>query len=399
MKKIAALSLGILLFSAAPPASAAVLMAEEELTIVIPLEDDTYAAGGIVNIQETIEGDLFLAGGEVTMKGDVEQDLILVGGEITLGGSIGDDVRIGGGQITISSTIEDDLIVFGGEITITENANILGDVRIYGGDIVIDGTIEGDLQVRGGSLKVSGTIGGDADMRADTLRFSGNVDGNAIVASKDLNISNTAYFQQDVHYWQPEGLYYFAGATVQGSTEYDESLAFQPFDDVKQTALDVFRTGLIAIAGYGLLSASFFILLMILATRNYFVDGAKRLQKAPGMSLWYGFLYLLVTPFIALVFCITIIGIPIGLFIGVLYLFSIYFAYALTGILLAKWVQVKYQKKWSTLIFFLASVGMYVLLRIVTLIPVVGTLAVLILTLMMFGALMHTEYHKYLKVR
>lgn len=398
MKKFIPLTIGLLFLSAAIPASAAFLMAEEELTIVIPLEDDTYAAGGMVNVSEDVGGDLFLAGGEVTVKSDIEQDLTIAGGDVTIGGSVGDDMRVLGGSITITSTVGDDLIVLGGEVTISEGATIQGDVRVFGGDLDIQGDIEGSLQAYGGNLKVSGTIEEDADMRAETIRFSGRVNGNTILSSSDLNISNTSYFQQDVHYWQPGGLYYFGGATVQGKAEYDESLAFKAADELRQTAFDAFRAGLIAIAGYGLLSASFFILLMILITKTYFSDGAKRLQKAPIMSLWYGFLYLLVTPFVVLAFFITIIGIPIGLFIGVMYVFSIFFAKALTGILLAQWVQIRYQKKWKTLYFFLASVGMYVLLRIVGLVPIIGSLAVIAVTLMMFGALGHTEYQKYKKV-
>ena len=399
MKKFLSPILGVLLLGVAAPVSADFLMAEEELTIVIPLNDDTYAAGGIVNVQEDIEGDLFVVGGEVTVQGDIEQDLTVAGGELNISGAVGDDLRIAGGQVTVSSTVVDDLILFGGDLTIAEGAIIQGDVRMYGGDLVIDGTIEGSLHTYGGSVKVSGTVGGDADIRGDVVRFSGRVEGNTILSSKDLKISNTAYFQQDVHYWQPQGLYYFGSATVQGKTEYDESLALGMPGELRQTAFDAFRAGLIAIAGYSLLSASFFILLMILLTKTYFMDGAKRLQKAPMMSLWYGFLYLIAAPFVVLAFFITIIGIPIGLFLGVLYIFSLAFAKALTAILLAEWIQVRYQKKWKTFFFFLASVGVYVVLRVVSLVPVVGSIAVVVLMLMMFGALGHTELEKFKKVR
>ena len=399
MKKISSFALGVLLFASAAPAYASFLMAEEELTIVIPLNDDTYAAGGMVNVQEDVGGDLFIAGGEVSIKSDIEQDLIVVGGDVTIGGSIGDDMRVAGGDVTITSTVRDDLIVFGGDVTIAESATIEGDLRIFGGNVTIDGTVEGDIQARAGRIKFAGSVGGDADIRSEELRFNGDVKGNSILSSTDLHIGNTASFAQDVHYWQPEGAYYFAGATVQGKTILDESLAFKSADKVKQTAFDLFSAGLIAIAGYTLLSATLFILLIILLTKTYFADGAKRLKKSPGTSLWYGFLYLIATPFVVLFFCITIIGIPIGLFLGVMYVFSLFFAKALTGILLAKWIELRRQKKWGTFRFFITSVGVYALLRIVSLIPIIGTFIVIILMLMMFGALGHTEYQKYKKVR
>jgi len=397
MKKTAALWLGLFLFVPVS-ASASFLFAEEDLTIVIPLNDDTYAAGGTVVVQEDVDGDLYLAGGDVTVKGTVKQDLIVAGGDVTLGGTIGDDARILAGKVFITSTVEDDLIILGGDVTLLEGSHVKGDVRVLGGDVVVDGMVDGNLHVRGGSLKFSGSIGGDVDVRTETLRFNGHTAGNAVLAAKDFNISNTAHFEQDVHYWQPEGVYYFAGATVEGKSAYDEDLALKAFDSVKKTALDVFKAGLIAIAGFSLLSASLLIFLMILTTKTYFVDGANRLKKAPGLSLWYGFLYLLVTPVIALAFCATIIGIPIGLFIAVLYLFTVFYAHAFASVLYAKWLQLRYKKNWSTFRLFLASVGIYVLLRVVSLIPLLGTFAISLLVLMMFGALAHTEYVKYKKV-
>lgn len=399
MKKFVLLSLPLFFFSFAAPANAAFFMAEEELTVVIPLNDDTYIAGGMVQIEEYIEGDLFLAGGEVTMKADVEQDLLILGGEMSLSGEVGDDMRVAGGKITLSSEIGDDLMIFGGEVTIAESATIYGDVRIFGGEVVVNGAIEGDLYVRGGSVKIDSEVEGDIDVRAESLRFSGEVGGNATLAAKDLHISNTALFEQDVHYWQPEGEYYFAGATVQGLAEYDEALSFEAIDSVKQTAGELFIAGIVAIAGYALLSSALIILILILATKTYFTDAAKRLQKAPGVSLWYGVLYLLVTPFIALFFLISVIGMPVGLFIGAMYIFSIVFARPLAAVLFTRWIQLKYDKKWKTPLFFVFSVCMYVGLRILSIVPLIGSLLSLISMLMMFGALGHTEYQKYKKVR
>lgn len=399
MKRAAFLSALLLAATLPLSASAAVLMAEEELTIVIPLDDDTYAAGGTVSLQESIEGDLFIAGGEMSIQGSIEEDLVALGGDIAIGGPVGDDVRILGGNVTITSSIGDDLIIVGGEVTVAESAEIGGDVHVYGGTAVIDGAVGGNLLIRSGTAKVSGEIAGDADVRADTVRFSASVQGNAILSSNDLKIQNTAYFAQDVHYWQPQGPYYFAGATVQGKAEYDESLSYQALDEMKKTAGEAFAAGLLAIAGYNLLSSALLILILVLVTKTYFVDGAKRLQKEPLLSLWYGFLYLLVTPFIALFFCLTVIGIPIGLFIGVLYLFTVFFAKPFTAVLLAKWVQLHYEKKWGALLLFLAAVGFYVVLRILVLVPLVGSMVVLVATLMMFGALSHTEYQKFMKVR
>jgi len=380
-------------------AFAATFRVEEELSIVLPIRDDLYAAGGSVVIKEPVGGDLILGGGEVTLKARVDQDVIIAGGDITIDSTVGDDVRIIGGSVQINGSIGDDLIVIGGDVEITGDSVIKGDLNVYGGNILIDGTVRGNLRAGGGRVVLLGTVGGDIDIRSDELSMGGQALGDAILAAKVLEVSPDASFIGDVRYWQPEGSYDFGETSIRGEAIYDESIALEAFDEVKQTALGAFKIALFGIAGFNLLSSALVILLMILLTRTYFSAAAKRLHKKPWLSLLYGFLYIMLTPMIVLLFIISFIGIPIGLFIFIMYIFTLFFAKAFTAPVLAKWLEQKYKKKWGFWPFFLSSIGIYIAMKFIALIPIIGWLVVWLSILFAFGAMMHTEWEKYKKVR
>ncbi len=106
----------------------------------------------------------------------------------------------------------------------------------------------------------------------------------------------------------------------------------------------------------------------------------------------YGLLYFVVVPFIATLLLITIIGLPIAVFIFLSYGFAIFFAKPLTALVLAKWTEQKYKKKWGKPLFFFVSVGIYILLKLISLVTIVAWITVLAVVLIAFGALIETKF-------
>ena len=121
-------------------------------------------------------------------------------------------------------------------------------------------------------------------------------------------------------------------------------------------------------------------------------------MKTPWKCLLYGFLYFVLLPVIAIVFLITIIGFPIALLLFAMYGFVIFFAKPLTALVLARWTELYYKKKWGKVTIFFVSIGLYVLLKLIGLVPVVGWIIVLLLILLAFGALLETKIEKWKKI-
>jgi len=392
------LLIAILFALPAFPAEAAIWEAAEELSLTIPVSDDLYAAGGIVLIDKGVRGDLVAAGGEVTIRGTVEDDLNVLGGRLYLEGDVGDDARIVGGEITIDGAVGDDLIVAGGKVRISDSAVIKGDAVVTGGELIVDGTIRGNLLVRGGDISISGSVKGDADIRSQNLRLDGEISGNAILVAETIHLSKDASFAGDIRYWVPEGAFDFAGALRTGTSTFDKELQLPDFDVSAKVGTGL-KAGLLALIGYSLFAAAFIILILILITKNYFKDTAKVLKETPWKSVLIGFLYFALLPIVALLFLISVIGIPIALFLLVSYAFAIYFSKMLTAIVFATWVNLHYKKKWGKPMLFLMSVVSYLALRIVGLMPIIGWIVVMFAVFAAFGALVMSKYEKINKIR
>ncbi|HCI03765.1 MAG: hypothetical protein QF755_05370 [Candidatus Peribacteraceae bacterium] len=394
-----------LLFSLLIPvtAFAAVFQAaggdDELFTVSVPIQDDLYVAGGLVHVNESVAGDLIIAGGEIEVSGDINQDVIAAGGSVNIRGRVNDDVRAAGGEMEIAGTVGDDLIIAGGNIRITKGAVIEGDAYVFGGLLIIDGLVKGNLRTAGGDVILTGNVNGDIDVNSDHFQIEGVVKGDAQVISEEAKVGENAFIAGDLEYWMAKDSDPYS-SKVGGTAKFNPELRAVTKDVFEATAKGALKVALMAIFGYSLLAAVLFIFIMLLITKTYFNDCSMKAIKAPGRSALIGLLYFVVTPVIGVLFLITVIGIPISLFIFMMYGFMIFFAKPLTAIVLAKSTEIRYgkKKKWSKTKIFFASVGYFIALKVIGIIPVIGWILVMIGVFIAFGAMLDTDWEKWKKI-
>ena len=139
--------------------------------------------------------------------------------------------------------------------------------------------------------------------------------------------------------------------------------------------------------------------LLMFATRTYFADAGKLLNKKPGRTFLWGLAYFVGVPVTIIVLMVTIIGIPFGLSLLALFLITVFFAKILTAMVLERVLEIRMKRKWKMWPAFFITLGIYVVLKIISFIPILGWLACAVLCMMAFGALMITKYDRYLKIR
>ncbi|MBU0766473.1 hypothetical protein KKF55_01650 [Patescibacteria group bacterium] len=357
--------------------------------VSVPVWDDLYVAGGLVQIKETIGGDLVIAGGEITITGNVEEDIIAGGGRITIDGNVGDDIRVVGGDIEIRGTVSDDLIVAGGTVRITEDAVINGDAIVAGGMLVIDGTIKGNITVGGGQVYLAGTVEGDALVDVESLQLNGEILGKAKIVSKEVTVQEGASIGGDLEYWSTE-VDPYAGI-VSGDTFMNPDLKRSKKVMSDKTFFGAAKVALIAYFGFTLLSAALIIFILVIATNKFPKEAAKLVDKKPWKSLFMGLAFFVITPFVALLFLISIIGAPIALLIFLIYGFAIFFAKALTAFIFASFISLYYKKKWGKVALFFVAIAFLVLLKLLTFVPIIGWIINLVFILIAFGALIQMK--------
>lgn len=331
--------------------------------IVVPstqTHKNLYTAGSTVTLEGPTTGDLYAAGGTLVISGNVETDANLAGGTIVLNSDAGGDVRAAGGTININGKVGGDLIVFGGTVTLGDLSAVSGDLIVNGGTVTVNGPVSGAVLINAGTVTVNSALAGSVKIRAHQQLTFGPL---ARVGTVDHTGPKEATLQD--------------GAQV-GTVNFQEKAQ---------------REGSRHNWG-GILTLTFLLkLLAWLAAALVllqFVPGRIRavtdsMHKSPWANLGVGFLALVVTPILAIILLVTVIGYYIALILGVAYAFfllvSCLAAAIFTGALIVKWLT---KKDHLHLDWQAATIGV-VVFALLGFIPVVGWLIVAVLSLMAFG--------------
>lgn len=347
------------------PAPAAGQDAGPRVTIEGSRTDNVYVAGGTVDVFGELEKDLVAAGGTVSVGRQVRGDVIVAGGAVHVGGVVGDDVRAVGGLVTVEGQVAGDLVAFGGDVILDRAARTGGRAWLSGGSVTVDGRVGRTLRVAAGTVTIGGEVAGDVTLvaRAITVAPGARITGNLSYAS-------------------PTPAHIAAGAHIGGRVSREAA----PWGASARRAGRAVLRVLQAAAVLGLLVIGA-LLLVLFPT---FTRAASRLvADAPWASLGAGFLALVVTPIVAIILMVTVIGIPLGVLTMALYVAAVVIGFLVGAIVLGDLV-VRLGHRGgppSAGLRVLGLVVVLVALALVTLIPVVGRLVQLVVLLLGLGAL------------
>ena len=343
--------------------------AGESVRILDTQEDDLYVAGGEVSVDAPVFGDVMAAGGEIIFNDSIGEDLTVAGGEITINGHVGDDLRITGGKVIVRGIVHDDMIVFGGDVLIAPTAVIRGNLVSFTGETTIDGVVEGATRAKGGEITINGSIKGPAQLVAG-----------------DISIGDSASFYSDVTYYTEEGEVDFGSSMKGGTASLDDSLAWEDkmqYDEEHSSGKGI---GWI---GWFMFLVSGFIILAILNKlfQARFKSASTIAESNTVNSLGYGLIYLILVPLSLIVLMITILGIPAAMLLLVLYGLSVLVGTLIVGLLLSHILNKRNADSWGFWKIVLIGLGLALALKVVGLIPFLGSLVSFVAVAIAFGAL------------
>lgn len=278
------------------------------VNITSPIGDDTYIGGTHISVDRDIQGDLFVGGSDVVINGNITGDLLIgATGIVRVNGNVGDDVRIVSGQVIIDGVVGDDLITGTRSLIVNAGAVIKGDLLIGAQDFELHGEVLGNIKANFNKGKITGVIRGDANLEySDKLVFS----ENAKILGK-------------LAYWAPiENLGF---EKVANSVEY-----YKYNSRWKGSNLGMINM-LAPVATFGSLALKYLSILLlggllIMFLPKYMPRITTAIKKNYLSSLWQGFIFLVIVPFIALISLVTLIGAPLGLVLMFSYALMIIFA-------------------------------------------------------------------------
>ena len=328
------------------------------------VDDDLYVGAGTVTIDGTINGDLWAAGSKIIVNGIVTGSVMAVGQTIDISGDVGHAVRVAGTTISIRGNVDGDLMVAGGDVNIASTAEVKGDVPLGAGNVRIDGLIEGDIKGGGGEVTISNGVEGDVELKVESL---------TILSTADIggDLSYTSEDKADIR----------SGAQIGGVTTHKlPSVKEEPSIPFPLTLF----SGIVKIIGF--LMALITGLVIILIAPRRLTSIAEAIRSRPGPSAGWGAIILFLTPIAAIIVCLTIVGIPVGLIALALWGIAIYLAQIPVGLLIGRLILGRFRAVEGKAIMVGALALGLLILKLLGLIPYAGFFIGLAIAIFGLGA-------------
>jgi cytoskeletal protein CcmA (bactofilin family) len=251
------------------------------------VDSSVYASGKTVTIDGTVNGDVYCVAQVVKIVGTVHGDVLCVGQTISITGTVDGSIRLAGQTVTVTGHVGRSASIAAADVQLLKGSVIGSDVTLVGTTASVDGTVGRDLLVKSSITTMGGTA-------------------NRNVRSEGGQLSLTS------------------GGHVKGSFTYSSNTAA----DVSQGRIDGTTTHMpqqkthSIVRGfepvwllYVLVAGLLFSLVLVLILPQTINRVAGYPVRKLGKTILAGFLGSFALPLISLLLFVSVIGIPLGIFV------------------------------------------------------------------------------------
>ncbi len=329
---------------------------------------NVYAAGASVILVTPVAGDFSAAGGSIVTAAPVAGDDLLIAGSIHSRAPVEGDIRALGGSVTIDEPVQGDLVVFG--YSVRSTGHVGGSVLIAAANVGLMDGASGSVTIYGDNISLAGD-------------FANNV---KIFSSGQVALAAGTVIHGMLSYEAPEPAVIPPSATIRGGIKYTNASYLPDVGTSRILALVsvgffVFARILGALLLAGLLAGLFPRLAEAVTDRAY----TGRLRNIL-LSMLLGFAIFVATPVLSILLALTFVGIGLALLLFIAYALLVLLAFLYAGILLGGLFARRYLQR-ETVRWHDGMLGMLVL-SLIALVPVLGLLAMFLLTIFSAGALL-----------
>jgi hypothetical protein len=284
------------LFVFSPPPTGASGPQDAGSSAAVMIDEDYFSGGGSAELDKRVEGDAFLCGARVAVHGPVKGDVAVAGGEITVADTVGQDLYAAGGSLLISSQVAGNARIVGGHVTISQRGGIVGKATIAAI-----------------SVQLAGRVGRYLVVHAESVRIEGEVGGDLHIAARSVEVGPNAKIGGKLTYRSPQRARINPTAVIAGGVTHVET----DWPSGKLASFSRLTTWISLV----ILALSLLVVgaVAILAFPKFSARAADTVGSDPWKSVGLGFSLLLCLPVAAILFMITVIGIPLGLAVLLFY--------------------------------------------------------------------------------
>jgi len=311
-----------------------------------------------IRSDETVKGDVFIFAHRARVDGKVDGDVYLFSQDASVGGHVSGDVIAFAQILRVGGTVDGNVRSFTNTISLT--GNVSRNVLTFDDIINLDSSskIGGSLTAFAHSLNMDGGIGRNVLLFAQQATVSGSVDGAINARGDNLRINGSAKVGGPVRF---EGKY-------PPDVASDAKLASPPVFK-KMEHKSEYRDGsyfvwqVIWIAAYVLFGLVLFQLMPAFSKEA--VDSVEHY----GASFGLGVLVFFGVPIAAIIACITVVGLFIGLATLFAWYGALYYAETIVGALIGQWLLGRTRETWPLIGRMVVGV---VIVRLATMVPHAG---------------------------
>jgi cytoskeletal protein CcmA (bactofilin family) len=274
------------------------------------IKGDIYLSGERVRVEGTVDGDVYFAGKDIDIDGHVTGDVIGGCQSLRIRGQVDGNLRTAGNTGIITGNVGRNVTWFGDSVTVESTGKVGGTVSMFGGNLAIDGQVGRDILFFGHEVGVNGTVLGSIWEKGDSLIIASTGQVGGRIQYKGEQQANVA-----------------PGAKLASPVEF-----------TRREHRSEYMTGhyyiwrIIWTAAFILLGLVLFLLLPKFASES--VVAGERV----GAPIGLGVLVFFGVPIAAILACITVVGIPLGLLTLGLWFFAINCAELVVGTVVGNWI-------------------------------------------------------------
>jgi anti-sigma factor RsiW/cytoskeletal protein CcmA (bactofilin family) len=358
-------SLGLLL--ATTPAASATEFRKGDSVSVAKGENivgDVFLTGNHVRVDGTVDGDVFAFGQQLDVGGHVTGDVFCFAQGTRITGQVDGNIRAFTNNITISGDIGRNVLSFNEVLNLDPNGKVGHSLTVFGQTVTLDGKIGRDVLVFFNQATLSGSIGGSLLGKGQSLTISptAEIDGKAeLEGPKPATVSPEAKLASPLQFTKHAP-----------HADHDRGVGYYIWRLIWTAAFV-----LLGLVLYGLFPR--FAVDTVGAGEHY------------GAAFGLGVLVTFGLPIAAIIACVTIVGLLLGLSTLFLYVIVLLCTGIVVGTIVGQWLLGRTTDYWP----LVARMALGVLLvRIVTSIPFIGFWAALAVILWGMGAISLAVYRR-----
>lgn len=327
------------------------------------VKNDLIVGGASVQIDGDVEGDLISFGQKLTVNGHITGDVIAFGQFVRVNGRVDGNVRAFANVVSLSGPVGKNVSVFAGSTDLDSKSQVGGGMMLFVGDATLDGRLSRDLLGFIGRTVINGFIGGDLRLTGDHLTIGdrAEIDGKA---------SYKGQHQPTVS----------QRAKLASPLEIEIVKRRPNYSSVRYYLKQALSWG----------AAFAFGLVLILLMPGFFTDVVRSARRYLPASL-LGVATLVGVPFLAILACITIVGLAVGVGGLLLWIVALYSA----QVFVAAWLGelLMGAPAGTGAVIGRLAVGL-VILKVVGMLPYVGPLIKLLVLFLGLGSIAMALYKR-----